>query len=238
MFTSDTWVNACGKLPSRRPDAGSYSSAAGRRRCASPSRRSNSARASSARPSSTRLSASQNEQGRNTPSPGGRPSTPSSDSVARARSRRSSARAGSRRRCRRRAGRSAGRKPTSGIIERAGVEALRAVVLGEGVALGVEALARTPRRGSRRSSVRHRSTGPSSPNSSTPFTARSNATHAITLEWAKSCAAAAHLPDALVGILPAASRGSRGSPAAPPTRWGPPRCPCAGSGACASSTSP
>src|SRR2546422_8597192 len=46
--------------------------------------------------------------------------------------------------------------------------------------------------------ARQRSTGPSSPNSSTPFTARSNATHAITLE----CVWAAHLPDAFIGLFP------------------------------------
>ena len=79
VFTSETWVNACGKLPRRRPDAGSYSSDSRPTSLRSAMRRSNRVRASSERPSSARLSASQNEQGRNTPSPGGRPSTPSSD---------------------------------------------------------------------------------------------------------------------------------------------------------------
>src|SRR5581483_12188269 len=75
VFTSATWVSACGKLPSMRRVSGSYSSGSRPTSLLSESSRSKSASASSWRPSSAKLSASQNEQGKNVPSPGGRPST-------------------------------------------------------------------------------------------------------------------------------------------------------------------
>src|ERR1019366_2912684 len=60
--------NACGKLPTRRFAAGSYSSDKRPRSLRSASNRSNKSRASSSRPNSTRLSTSQKLHARNTPS--------------------------------------------------------------------------------------------------------------------------------------------------------------------------
>ena len=73
MFTSATWLIACGKLPSRRPAVGSYSSESSPTSFARRAGARRGARASSWRPMSARLSASQNEQGRNAPSPGRQP---------------------------------------------------------------------------------------------------------------------------------------------------------------------
>src|SRR6185369_17598629 len=56
------WLNACGKLPTWRPWATSYSSASRPRSFVKPSSRSNSARASSTRPLSASALTSQNEQ--------------------------------------------------------------------------------------------------------------------------------------------------------------------------------
>ena len=68
-------MNACGKFPSIRFASGSYSSEIRPRSFRRPRSRVKSARASSVRPSRARSAAYQNEQGRNAPSPGGRPST-------------------------------------------------------------------------------------------------------------------------------------------------------------------
>ena len=116
-LTRPTCVNACGKFPSRRFAAGSYSSESSPRSLRHASSRSNSARASSSRSDISSASTSQNEHGRNTPSP---PASPSivvvlmSSGSAR-RIRRASGRAGSRRPSRAHADRRGGRKPTSGI---------------------------------------------------------------------------------------------------------------------------
>ena len=64
---------------------------AGRRRCAAPAAARRVSRASSVRPRRARLSASQKVQGRNAPSPGGRPSTLASAGVAGDERRRASA---------------------------------------------------------------------------------------------------------------------------------------------------
>src|SRR5437879_9377766 len=74
-LTRPTWVNACGKLPRRRFSDGSYSSESRPRSFETPTSRSNSSRASSWRSCRTSASTSQNEHGRKTPSPPGRPST-------------------------------------------------------------------------------------------------------------------------------------------------------------------
>ena len=211
---------------------------AGRRRCARPSSRSNSARASSVRPSSARLSASQNEQGRNTPSPGGSPSTPVVGVVARARTRRPSARAGSPRRCRRSAGRSAGRKPTSGIISVLASSACRAVVLRERVAVGVEALARST---SRWISSRHAAPAVDRAVEAELLDALHRAVerhpgHHLRVD---EVAGARRAPPRCPRRGPSSpTRGTRGWRAAAPTRSGPRRCPCARAWCSESSTSP
>ena len=66
-----------------------------------------------------------------------------------------------------------------------GVEGRRAVGLGEGVAVGVEALLGRPPRGCVSRAARQRSTGPLRPNCSTARTARSKPTQAMTFECTK-----------------------------------------------------
>src|SRR2546425_533610 len=75
VLINATWVIACGKLPSWRGARGSYSSASKPTSLRKASNRVNSASASSRRPARHKLSASQNEHGRNKPSPAGNPST-------------------------------------------------------------------------------------------------------------------------------------------------------------------
>jgi N-ethylmaleimide reductase len=69
------WLRACGKLPCRWPVRGSNSSDSRPTSLRKASSRSNSASASAWRPVTAMQSASQKLQGRNTPSPGGKPST-------------------------------------------------------------------------------------------------------------------------------------------------------------------
>ena len=68
--------------------------------------------------------------------------------------------------------------------QQAGVELVRAVVLGEGPLLGVEALVADLVVDLLRIAL-HRSTGPSEPYCSMVLMARSMATHAMTFEWVK-----------------------------------------------------
>src|ERR1700726_3178711 len=75
VLMSETCENACGKFPSWRFDVGSYSSESSPRSFRTESRRSKSSRASFLRPIRSKQEANQNEQGRNTPSPPGNPST-------------------------------------------------------------------------------------------------------------------------------------------------------------------
>src|SRR5215471_9016182 len=77
VLIKETWVKACGKLPSRRRFTGSYSSDKRPTSLQRLRRRSNNCCASEERPCSARLSASQNVHGRKTPSPRGKPSTSS-----------------------------------------------------------------------------------------------------------------------------------------------------------------
>ena len=72
----------------------------------------------------------------------------------------------------------------------------------------------------RRKHVRQRSTGPSNPNCSTAFTARSSATQAITLECVKLRRPPRHSQMPSSEFLPFLLRGIRGSPAAAPTPSG------------------
>ena len=113
VLTSDTWENACGKLPSmplgdRVVLLGQQADVVAQRQQPLEQR----ARLVGAARAARRLSASQNEQGRNAPSPGGRPSTAVVGPVAQHEAVAASARARSRRPCRRRAGRRpAGSRP-------------------------------------------------------------------------------------------------------------------------------
>ena len=77
-----------------------------------------------------------------------------------------------------------------------------AVGLREGVALGVEALARRPRRGSRRAAPASGRPGRRSPNRSTALTARSSGHPGHHLGVGEVPPRAADLPDALVGLAP------------------------------------
>ena len=111
----------------------------------------------------------------------------------------------------------AGRKPDERDHQRAGVECLRAVVLREACCDRRRSPARRPPGGSRRARRASGRPGPSSPNCSTAFTARSNATHAITFEWVKSRRSprTSQMPSS--GSFQAASRKSRMA------RWSDPR---------------
>ena len=80
---------------------------------------------------------------------------------------------------------SGGRKPTMRDQQQARIQRRRAIGLDERVRRGIEALARRPRRGSRRECAAIARAAPARPNSSAERTARSNATHAMTLEWVK-----------------------------------------------------
>ena len=204
MLTSDTCVNACGKLPSRRLPTGSYSSASSptslrsraaartaswRRRCARAARGCRRARTS---------------RGGTTPSPGGQAvdrrlrAVVAGDEAVVVRSSRSIA----------------STVPDDALVGR-GEEARRAASSARSRrAASTRRPARTccgrgrsPRRRPRvwisSRSCLHRSTGPSRPNSSTVCTARSNATQAITFECVKCWRGPAHLPDAFVGPAPA-----------------------------------
>ena len=239
VFTSDTWVNACGKLPSMRPDAGSYCSESRPTSLARPASRSNSAARLVGAPEQTEVVGQPERAGEERALARRQPVDAVASSRSGARTRRASAPAATASTVPTTRGSVAGRNPTSGIISSARVEILRAVVLGERVALGVEALLAAPRGGSRRGSARHRSTGPSRPNSSTAFTARSNATHAITFECMKSLPRPAHLPDALVGLLPRRTRGTRARDRCSAHAFGSSAMPaCAAAWCSASSTSP
>src|SRR5262245_22841731 len=77
VFTSARWVKAWGKLPRSRLASGSYCSERSPTSLRRPRSRSNSSRPSSNLPCNVSASASQKLQGRNAPSPGGRPSTTS-----------------------------------------------------------------------------------------------------------------------------------------------------------------
>ena len=79
----------------------------------------------------------------------------------------------------------AGEEPDERERQQDGVDLGGVVVLGEGAALGVEALGRGPRRAPRRAGRATGRPGPSSPCSSTARTARSKATHTMTREWVK-----------------------------------------------------
>ena len=176
------------------------------------SRRSKSSSASSRRPCSARLSASQNVQGRKAPSPGGRPSTPVLSSVgSAARNRRASS-------------------SRSIAVDRAA----HARVVGRQEAdqrdhqqarVQLAASRRTGRRCLRSASKpcsqtsawissRSRSpasTGPSSPKRSTALTAAVERDPGHHLRVGEVPARAAHLPDALVGLVPRRPRGSSSS---------------------------
>src|SRR5262245_42283748 len=75
VLTSARWENACGKLPTNRPDLGSYSSLSRPTSLQRLTRRLNRLIASVPRFCITYTSASQKLQARNAPSPGGSPST-------------------------------------------------------------------------------------------------------------------------------------------------------------------
>ena len=178
---------------------------AGRRRSRSATRRSNSASASSSRPIIARLSASQNEQGRNAPSPAGSPSTApvglglvaGDEAVLQQRPLDRVDRADD-------AGVVAGQEADDRHHQHGGVEPLGAVRLGERVELGVEALVADLRRGSRRGSSATGPTGPSRPNSSTLRDGAVEREPGHHLRVGEVLARSAHLPDALVGMAPQA----------------------------------
>ena len=167
--------------------AGSYSSARSPTSLRMSSSRSNSSRASSIRPCRASTSASQNEHGRKTPSPAGRPST--APSAARAiaehepvdRQLPANRLDGRDERGRRRGG----RNPTSGITRTLASSSSESYDWVKAPLRRRSTPARVPPPRSRPSEPRQRSTGPSRPNSSWARTARSNATHAITFEWVK-----------------------------------------------------
>ena len=214
---------------------------AGRRRCARPSSRSNSARASSTRPEQREVVGEPERARRGTrPRRAGRPSTPLVGSCSGARSRRrSSSRsigvdgAGDAR-----VGR--GQEADERHHQQRGVELLRAVGLGERVALGVEALRAAPRAWI---SSRHapppvdRARRGRTPRR--PCTARSNATHAITFECVKCWRGprTSQMPSS--GSLPAPTRGSRAARSWTAQRArARPRCPMRRAWCSASRTSP
>ena len=145
---------------------------------------------------------------RNAPSPGGRPSTPGVASGSARRSRRASARARSPSTVPRTRGSLGGRKPTSGIISRLASRSVAAVGLHEGVARGVEAAWRRPRRGSRRAARASASTRPVEPEALDVLDRAVERHPRHHLRVGEVPPRAAHLPDALVRL---ASRPSRGS---------------------------
>ena len=135
-----TWENAWGKLPTSRPDCGSYSSDNRPTSFRKPSSRSKMRCASAWRPKSARQSTSQKVHARNARFAvrkavhfGVRRIT-HHEAVAH------QARAGRPRWCLARGGSSAGRKPNQGNHQQAGVERLAPVVLHERIALGIVAL--------------------------------------------------------------------------------------------------
>ena len=205
-------VNACGKLPSSRFGAGSYSSASRPTSLRSASSRSNSA-SRLVRAARQRVVVGEPERAGEEHALAGRQPVDVSSSRAIAEDESVLQRSSLDRlaRCRRTRGSSAGRKPTSGIISRLASSSLRAVVLGE----RARARRRSPRAqtsawiSSR--TARQRSTGPSSPNCSTPCIAAVERDPGHHLRVGEVPARAAHLPDALVGLVPAPSTSSSSS---------------------------
>ena len=100
-------------------------------------------------------------------------------------------------------GSSRGRKPTRGIRSRLASSSVRAVELGEGVAFGVEAVRQTSAWIVSRS-ARQRSTGPCRPVRSTRLDHPVAADPRHHLGVDEVPAGAAHLPEAVVGLVPVA----------------------------------
>ena len=218
VLTSGTWLNACGVLPSWRLATGSHSSDS------SPT----SLRRSSSRSKISRASSFPADQVQVVGQPEGageEGAFGAAQAVAGGRSCRSAGR--SRRGSSSREiastvpitrGSFGGRKPTCGISR---VEASRvdgAVGLGEGVALGVEALSQTSSCIVLAQRPRHWSTGPFRPNCSTASTARSNADPGHHLGVHEVPRVAAHLPQPLVRVVPVALELVEQRPAAAPRR--------------------
>ena len=200
-LTSETWEKACGKLPTRRPATGSYSSEssprslrsrAGARRAAGVVDPGRSGRGS--RPARTCRA------GRRPPA--GRPSTSpvvGVGSAGRSRRRRSSRSMAST--VPRTRGSVGGQEADQRDHQQAGVELVRPVVLGEGPLLGVEALSQTSAWISSRS-ARHRSTGPSS-RTLHRLDGAVEGHPGHDLGVGEVPPRAADLPDAVVGLAPA-----------------------------------
>ena len=198
-------MNACGKLPSRRPARGRTPRRGGRRRCAARAAARRARGASSWRPVQREV-VGQPERAGQERALAGRQAVDVGAfgrSVAVDEAVRASGRARSPRPCRRTRGSVAGRKPTSGIISRLASSCCRAVGLDERAALGVEALAADLVVDLVAEALASGRRGPSRPKRSTALTRPVERDPRHHLRVGEVPPRAAHLPDPLVGLLPA-----------------------------------
>ena len=176
---------ACGKLPSSRPVAGSYSSESRPTSLRIARSRSKIRRASSCAALEREVVGVPERAGQERPLAGGEAVDVRLGLVAGDEPVGHQVGARSPRPSRRTRGSSAGRKPTSGIISRLASSCFDPYDWTNEFRARRRSPRGRPARGSASRTARQRSTGPSSRNCSTDLTARSNATQAITFEWVK-----------------------------------------------------